>query len=357
MERRMAPPRARNLTSRRGHVRPRQDTPVLADVAKAAGVSAMTVSRVLNGFPGVADETRERVERAVANLGYRANAAARTLAGGRSHTLGVVAVETPFFGPANTLFAIEAAARDAGLAVQYTTLQRSSPEEMRAALERLLDAHAEGIIVLAPIRAAVNAVAAVHAELPHVIASGGPTAGLATVSIDQEAGARLATRHLLDAGHATVHHIRGPRTWIDASARATGWRRELRAQGRPVGTCLAGDWSPRSGYEAGRQLAADPAVTAVFAANDQMALGVLLAMHDAGRHVPDDVSVVGFDDMPESAYFTPPLTTIRQDLGAVGRRSVELLLALIAGDASGPHVTVAPELVIRNSTAPASLRG
>src|SRR6478672_7725133 len=157
MERRMAPPRARNLTGRRGHGRSRQQTPVLADVAAVAGVSAMTVSRVLNGFPGVTDATRERVERAVSDLGYRANTAARTLAGGRSNTLGVVAMETPYYGPANTLFAIEAAARNAGLSVQYATLQRADPDEMRDALERLRDAHAEGIIVLAPIQAAIEA--------------------------------------------------------------------------------------------------------------------------------------------------------------------------------------------------------
>ena len=332
-------------------MRARKRPPVIADVAERAGVSAMTVSRVLNGFPGVADGTRTRVEQAVADLGYRANVAARTLAGGRSRTLGVVGVETPYYGPSHTLFAIEAAAHTAGQAVHLVTLERTDPEEMRASLERLRDSHIDGVIVLAPIRAAVDAVIAVHPEVPHVIVSADPSAGRATVAIDQETGARLATRHLLELGHTTVHHVRGPRNWIDASARAAGWRRELQERGRPLGRSLNGDWSPRAGYEAGRRLAAADDVTAVFAANDQMALGVLLAMHEAGRAVPDEVSVIGFDDTPESGYYTPPLTTVRQDLREVGRRAVELVLSIVAGEALEQHLAVPPELVVRRTTA------
>ncbi len=204
-------------------VRSRRGSPVIADVAQRAGVSAMTVSRVLNGVPGVADATRLRVEQAVADLGYRANTAARALAGGRSRILGVLAVETPYFGPSSTLFAIEAAARSAGHSVHFVTLARPGVAELRGALEELRDSHIDGVIVLAPVKAAVEAVASVHAELPHVIASADPTAGLATVGIDQEEGARLATRHLLELGHETVHHVRGPRDWIDASARRRPW--------------------------------------------------------------------------------------------------------------------------------------
>src|SRR4051794_5111638 len=311
----------------------------------------MTVSRVLNGTANVAEATRARVEQAVADLGYRANTAARTLAGGRSRTLGVVGVETPYYGPSSVVFAIEAAARESGHAVSLVSLQRTDAAEMKAALERLRLAHADGVIVLAPINAAVDAVAALPDDVPHVIASADPTAGLATVAIDQEEGARMATRHLLDLGHRTVHHVRGPRGWIDAGARAAAWRRELQAANRPIGQCISGDWSPRSGYEAARWLAGDPDVTAVFAANDQMALGVLRALHEAGRAVPDEVSVVGFDDTPESAYYSPPLTTVRQDLREVGYRCVELVLGIIAGDAAEQHVSVPPELIVRRTTA------
>ena len=334
-------------------VRPRRRTPVISDVAERAGVSAMTVSRVLNGFPGVADGTRTRVEQAVAELGYRANSAARTLASGRSRVLGVVGVETPHYGPSGTLFAIEAAARAAGHSVHFVTMRHADAGEMRASLDELRDSHIDGVIVLAPVRAAIEAVAGLEADVPHVIASADPTAGLATVGIDQEEGARLATRHLLDLGHETVHHVRGPKSWIDANARAAGWRKELRAQGRHAGTTLTGDWSPSSGYEAGRRLAADPGVTAVFVANDQMALGLLRCLNEQGRSVPADVSVIGFDDIPEAEFFSPPLTTVRQDFAEMGRRGVALLLEEIgAPQRSGTRVTVPATLVERSSTAP-----
>ncbi len=189
-------------------------------------------------------------------------------------------------------------------------------------------------------------------DVPIVVLQGVPGDGMATVGIDQEAGARAATRHLLDLGHRTVHHIRGPSEWLEAEARAAAWTAELRDHGRRRPRPLLGDWTPSSGYEAGRELAADPGVTAIFVANDQMALGVLLALHEAGRRVPDDVSVVGFDDIPEAAFFHPPLTTVRQDFDELGRRCVARLTRLIAGDA--PHDdddgVVVPTLVHRSSS-------
>jgi DNA-binding LacI/PurR family transcriptional regulator len=290
--------------------RPR--APVMGDVARRAGVSAMTVSRVLSGYPGVRPETRARVEEAIAALGYRVHTAARTLAGGRSRTLGVISVETPYYGPSNTLFGIEAAARAVGHVLTFVTLREVDEGGMRAALDHLRSAHVDGVVVLTPVRAAVEALRAVDAGMPLVVMCGDDVPGVPTVAIDQREGARLATRHLLDLGHRTVHHVRGARSWIDANGRVAGWREQLRAHGVRAPAPLYGDWTPGSGYDAGRRLAADPEVTAVFAANDQMALGILLALAEAGRAVPDDVSVVGFDDTPESAFFRPPLTTLRQ---------------------------------------------
>jgi len=171
------------------------------------------------------------------------------------------------------------------------------------------------------------------------------------VTIDQLEGARIATRHLLQLGHQTVHHVRGPRSWIDATSRMRGWTDALRAHGAPKGRVLVADWSASGGYAAGAHLAADAEVTAVFAANDQTALGVIRALHDAGRKVPGDVSVVGFDDTPESGYFVPALTTVRQDFGEVGRRCVELLLSLVDGNAGQRHIVVPAELVVRESAA------
>jgi len=161
----------------------------------------------------------------------------------------------------------------------------------------------------------------------------------------------MATAHLLDLGHRTVHHVRGPEGWLDADARADGWQHELRSRRCAVPPVLVGDWSARSGYAAGTALAADPSVSAIFVANDQMALGVLLALHDAGRDIPGDVSVVGFDDTNESEFFHPPLTTVRQDLDEVGRASVALLLELIDGEPPR-EVRIEPTLVVRASTRP-----
>jgi DNA-binding LacI/PurR family transcriptional regulator len=323
----------------------------MADVAARAGVSVMTVSRVLNGFPGVTDGTRRRVERAVAALGYHANTAARVLAGGRSRTLGVIAVETEQFGPSHILFGIEAAARAAGHLLSFVTLSRTG-KEIASTLEHLRASHVEGIIVVAPVTPVIDAVSRIEKNMALVVVGGDPRRSAATVTIDQVEGARLATGHLLDLGHRTVHHVRGPRSWVDAAARVQGWTDALRSSSSPRTPPLLGDWSARGGYTAGVRLAKDPGVTAVFAANDQTALGIMRALHEAGRRVPEDISVVGFDDTPESSYFLPALATIRQDFGEVGRRSVELVLSLMDGETSARHVVVPAQLVVRDSAAP-----
>ena len=323
----------------------------MADVAEQAGVSVMTVSRVLNGFPGVADETRQRVQDAVTTLGYRANTAARVLAGGRSRALGVIAVETLHFAPAHMLYEIEAAARAAGHVLSFVTMAPQS-DEMPATLDHLRAAQVEGVIVMAPMLPVIEALTDLDSDLPLVVVGGDPSAHFSTVTIDQEEGARMATSHLLDLGHRTVHHVSGHPDWVDAVARERGWADLLRERGAPPGQCEPGDWSAQGGYEAGRRLAQDPEVTAIFAANDQTALGVLRALHERGRSVPGDVSVVGFDDIPEAAYLVPPLTTIIQDLGEVGRLGVEIVLSLVEGAPTQRHVVVPPELIERESTAP-----
>ena len=325
---------------------------VMSDVAARAGVSVMTVSRVLNGFAGVAPKTRRRVEQAVAQLGYEANTAARVLAGGRSRTIGVVGVETEHYGPSHMLFGIESAAREAGQLVSFVTIEPTG-REMADTFARLRASHVDGVIVVAPVQPVVDAVVDPDVGVPLVVVGGDPGAGTPTVTIDQEGGARLATRHLLDLGHSTVHHVRGPHNWIDAAARARGWAAALRAAGATRPRPLVGDWGAAGGYAAGVKLGRDPRVTAVFAANDQMALGVVRALHDVGRRVPADVSVVGFDDTPESGYFVPSLTTIRQDFAEMGRSCVELLLAMADELDIEPHVVVPAELVVRESAAPA----
>ncbi len=326
----------------------------MADVARLAGVSLMTVSRVINDHPRVSVSTRQKVQAAIDQLGYRANMAARTLAGGRSRVLGAISSETIFYGASRTLWGIEAAARASGHFVNFVTLKSPTRKEMGRAIDHLRDAHVEGIVVLAPMKASIDAIVDLRSDVPMVVTSGSTNVAT-TVGIDQELGARLATRHLLDLGHRTVHHVRGPKGWIGAEARAKGWRDELKAHGRPVPATRVGDWTPASGYAAGKAIAADRDVTAVFVGNDEMALGLILAFDEAGLRVPQDVSVVGFDDTPESAFFSPPLTTIHQDFTEVGRLSVEQLLALVEGEPQ-QQITIEPSLVVRKSTAPPKRR-
>jgi DNA-binding LacI/PurR family transcriptional regulator len=318
----------------------------MADVAERAGVSMMTVSRVLSGHPNVTAATRQRVMSAVELLGYRANLAARTLAGGRSHVLGAISVQPDTWGPSRTVFGIEAAAQAAGQLVSFRTVREPTRDSIGDAIDELRAAHAEGIILVARLHAAVEALAEVAPEIPVVVAY--PTGTMPSVGIDNQLGARLATRHLVECGHRHIVHVRGPKGWIDADDRVAGWRRELRASGCS-GTTIVGDWTPRSGYAAGLRIAADASATAVFVANDQMALGVMLALHEAGRRVPDDVSVVGFDDVPEAGFYIPPLTTIRQDFSELGRASVEQVLAAIDGDET-ESIAITPELIVRSST-------
>ena len=174
------------------------------------------------------------------------------------------------------------------------------------------------------------------------------------VAVDQVAGAVSATEHLLELGHETVWHITGPPNFIESCQRLHGWRTTLQRAGADLPEPLVGDWSPRAGYDLGRRLSREPAVTAVFVANDQMALGLLRAMHEAGRDVPGELSVVGFDDIPEAPYFLPPLTTVRQDFNEMGRRSLRLLLRTIeTGESPSSGTLVPPELIVRASTSAA----
>ncbi|MFF3439552.1 LacI family DNA-binding transcriptional regulator [Streptosporangium sp. NPDC002721] len=326
----------------------------MADVATKAGVSHQTVSRVLNDHPNVRAETRARVLEAINELGYRRNMVARALVTRHTRTLGVVSFDTTLYGPASTVYGIEQAARAAGYFVSMVSLKTIDTAGVRDALGYLAEQAVDGIVVVAPQRSAAPALADVPTDIPVVAVEGSHSGDVSVVSVDQIEGARLATRHLLDLGHETVWHVAGPSDWLEADGRIEGWREVLTAAGRPVPELLSGDWSPRSGYEAGLRLAATPGVTAVFVANDQMALGALRAFAELGVRVPEQLSIVGFDDIPESEFFTPPLTTIRQDFGAVGKYSIEVLLRQMEAGAEWSHErhVVPPRFVARASTAP-----
>ncbi|WP_211348701.1 LacI family DNA-binding transcriptional regulator [Nocardioides litoris] len=328
-------------------------TPVMADVARLAGVSHQTVSRVVNGQDNLRPETRERVERAIKQLGYRPNTAARALVTRRSATIGVIGSKGGFWGPSTVHRTIQAAGREAGYFVSSANLQSLTRGAMVDAVNHLRDHGVEGIVLIAATDEALEVARHQGAlGVPVVVVEGDEGRAPWTVGVDQAAGAELATRHLLDLGHTEVVHLTGPLSWTEARGRMLGWQTAMYAAGLRPGPHLVGDWSARSGFEAGLEIASRRDVTAVFCANDQMAIGLLRALHEAGRRVPDDVSVVGFDDIPEAAYLIPPLTTVRQDFGAVGRRAIEILRAAIDGSVDAPARLIAPELVVRASSAP-----
>lgn len=325
----------------------------MADVARLAGVSHQTVSRVLNGSPRVHPATRRRVQSAIEELGYRRNTAARALVTRSSRTIGVVSLGSSHYGPASTLAGVQDAAREAGYFVSVASMESADEFSVRGAVEHFLEQGVDGLVVVAPSAAAARALHGSTADVPAVMVASRPEesrTGVVHVAVDQARGAALATRHLLGLGHATVHHLAGPEDWFDAQERLRGWRRELEAAGAPVPAPMAGNWTPERGYEVGRRLLSDNPPTAVFVANDQMALGLLRAFAEAGLAVPDDVSVVGFDDVPGAGFFQPPLTTVRQDFDVLGRRCLEMLVSVVNGRHVGPAL-IAPELVLRSSTA------
>lgn len=328
--------------------------PRSADVARLAGVSRKTVSRVLNDEPYVSDEARRRVLAAAEELGYRLNHAARALASGRTRSLGVVALGTAGYGTASLLVHIEQAVRDAGYALRVINTPDGDPEDIAGALEALLEQGVDGLIVSEPV---VKGEVPLRVDVP-VLFVGAPPSFTATrtltVSVGAHELARAATEHLLELGHDTVHHLAGPRKWYATKDRIEGWRAALAARGAHEPPLLNGDWSAASGYAAGRALASDRSVTAVFAAGDEMAIGLIHALREAGRRVPEDISVVGFDGNPVFAYVSPPLTTVRQPFEAAARAGVGLLVhAVERPEAELPHTDEPPvELVVRGSTAP-----
>jgi DNA-binding LacI/PurR family transcriptional regulator len=325
--------------------------PVMTDVARLAKVSHQTVSRVLNQPDGVRPATRERVLAAIDTLGYRRNSAARALVTGRSLTIGIVSYDATLYGPASTIDSIEKAAREAGYFVSIAAIHDLGRKSLGQAVDRLLAQAVDGVMVVAPFPVSLPD------DIPAVMLHGAPTAGTPSVSVNQELGARLATEHLLGLGHRSVWHIAGHEKWTEARRRMAGWKAALISAGAEVPKPLQGDWSAKSGYEAGLRLAEHRDVTAIFVANDHMALGVLRAMHETGRQVPDEVCIVGFDDIPEAGFLTPSLSSVRQDFTEVGRRSVALMLAQIdRGARESAKILIAPELVVRQSSSPKSRR-
>ena len=304
--------------------------PTMADVAQRAGVSHQTVSRVLNDAQAVRPETREAVLKAIADLGYRRNQAARALVTRRSGLIGVIVDELRLYGPASTVSSVAQAAREAGYGITLDLLWDVTGSSVAAALEHQLSQAVEAVVLVAvhgemPDAAALRGLSVPVIALDGLLGDETPSAG-----VDHHAGGMMATRHLLDLGHRRIAHIAGPAEWAQAESRQAGFLEALGQAGVAPGPVVTGDWSPRAGYEGClRIFDEDPSTTALFVANDQMAMGALRALAEAGRTVPDHVSVVGFDDIPEASFSQPPLTTIRQDFGELGREAVRLVVGAI----------------------------
>lgn len=314
----------------------------MADVAERAGVSAQTVSRVANGSPRVDPATRARVERAMADLGYRMHRAARALRTGQTSTIGLVVSTLATVGNSRMLQAISEAAAERDYALAVVTVGERG---IRDAFARLRSQGVDGAVVLNEATELARDTEP-PADLHLVVVDSPPDPRFSIVQTDHAGGARAATRHLLDLGHPVVHHLAGPARSFAAAERERGWREELGVAGVVPPEPVRGDWSSASGNAAVGRLAD---ATAIFVANDQMALGALRALADAGRRVPEDVSLVGFDDIADAAEFRPPLTTVRQDFDALGRRAVTALVEAIEGGAPVAE-TVAAAVVTRSSS-------
>ena len=325
--------------------------PNIRDVARLAGVSYQTVSRVLNDHPSLREETRSRVREVIERIGYRPNPAARALVTSRSRTIGVLTSQSSQYGPATSIAAIETAARDAGYRSSFTSMATPDAPSIRAALDYLMSQSVEALVVIAPQQRVLEVIEELALTIPYVTLQSADHGGGHGMTTDQSLGARLATRHLIDLGHSEILHIAGPQDWIEAEARMQGYLDEINAADLRTRAPILGDWSAHFGYYAGLELLRFRDFSAVFAGNDQMALGFLHACRELGLRVPEDISVVGFDDIPEAAHFAPPLTTVRQNFAEIGRRAVALLLDQLHGRAA-PLELVLPELVVRESTAP-----
>lgn len=326
--------------------------PSMADVASVAGVSPQTVSRVLRGHPNVSEVTRLQVEDAVEKTGYRRTGLARALVTGRSMTLGVLTHESDQYAATAIMLGVNRAARERGYFVSAAGTTSVSPAAITAGVEHLRDQGVDGLIVAVPIWDEL-ALGRVTNGLPTAVIDGASSSEDDVIALDQERSGRLATEHLLALGHETVWHLAGPASWKDASGRTTGWEKALLEAGRTVPPVLHGDWSADSGYRNGLIVARMPDATAVFVSSDEMAFGLIRALVEQGRRVPEDVSVVGMDDIPLARFAHPPLTTIRQPFQDMGRIAVEHVLdAIDDPEMARTRVTIAPELVVRDSTAP-----
>lgn len=325
--------------------------PSMIDVATRSGVSHQTVSRVLNGHKSVTEQTRKKVLQAVKDLGYRPNLTARALVTGKTATIGVLSHDTTLFGPASTLHSVQSAARDNGYRTTIYSLKGEDSESIILGISELINQGVDGIVIIAPQIRGTKEISNVIGNFPAVLVENESSVALPSVNVDQLYGAYELTRHLIMLGHKSIAHISGPKNWYESTRRSQGFKKALVENKLDTTFIWEGDWSPRSGFESTRKIIKNKKITAIFAGNDAMALGAIKAVSEAGLNVPRDISLVGFDDLPESEFLTPSLTTAKQDFHAVGNQALRILLGLVNNNKVRMNVAIKPEILIRSSTA------
>jgi DNA-binding LacI/PurR family transcriptional regulator len=338
------------------HLQTPSRSATLDDVGALCGVSYQTVSRVVNESPLVAEKTRSRVLKAIAELDYRPNLTARRLATRRSSVIGMVGTSITYYGPAQVMVSVEETAKRLGYNLMFVGIQKPSKAQLSAAIDDLCEHQVDGLVLGVRVEGSTD-VHKLCRGVPFVALDPSAALKVPTVIVDQQYGTRLAIQHLLDLGHKQIACIGGPPRWSASKERRKGWMTALKHAGLEPGPCVEGDWSAASGFAAAARLleCAPGRFTAIVAANDHMALGALRALHAKGIRVPEHFSVVGYDDLPESRFFEPPLTTVHHDFAGQGERCVEVLLSIIKGQPFDPPLQLLrPELVIRESTAVAT---
>lgn len=322
------------------------------DVAELAGVSHMTVSRALNGYPHMKDGTRQRVLDAVRELNYTRSPIARALVTKRAMRIGVLIHGQVNHGPNTTLRAFEQAALVHGYAVSTISADNEDQRPLEAGVLELVTQGVDAVCVIATRPSSLARIRKYASRLPMMVVQDRADQGIQVVSYDQAQGVRRAVEYLIELGHREILHLSGPMDWYDAQVRSEAWRSALEHAGLECSEPGEGDWSSDAGYKYASDVHIGDA-TAIFVANDQMALGVLHGLRDRGIRVPDDVSVIGFDDLPEARHFSPPLTTIRQDFAVLGERMMTNLLAALEGRPTIDCEVLESTLIVRESAGPA----
>lgn len=324
----------------------------IREVAVLAGVSHMTVSRVLNGHPNIRPATRQRVMDVIEQLDFKPNNAARALATQRTQRIGVIVDSSVEFGPTSTLRGLELAARSSGYSVASVAMQDDASLTPEGAVSHLIAEGVDALCIVAPRSSSVSALRRISIDVPVLVVKAAKDPNFLTVSVDQQLGTTVAVDHLVSLGHRDIVHVTGPLDWLDARGRERAFHARIEQWGLKVRPIVVGDWTADFGYDYAMSLTAVPEYTAMFVANDEMAFGVLHGFHDRGIRVPEDVSVLGFDDLPLSRHSIPPLTTVRQDFHALGVKAMEVLRAALEGREIPQRSKIPSELIVRASTAP-----